>query len=265
MANVQLRSVTGARFSDSDRKLRRGLEMRCDGQPWSVELIMSLCTEQVDPRRGRTSRGPGRAISLDVAGAWLHGARCSPSPNCDSRPTGNQIELLVVHGISLPPGRFGIRYIDDLFHNRLDVKADPCFAAIAELRVSAHALIGRDGAVIQYVPFPMRAWHAGRSHFEGREHCNDFSIGIELEGCDDVPYTDPQYRTLGYLCVLLMERWPAIGPDRLVGHCDIAPGRKTDPGPAFDWARLRQEVCALVRCDDSPSAWKGNSRVGCFR
>ena len=197
-------------------------------------------------------REPGRAISLDPAGAWLRGTYRSPSPNCDPRPAGSRIELLVVHGISLPPGRFGVRYIDDLFHNRLDAKAAPCFEELDGMRVSAHVLIGRDGTVIQYVPFSMRAWHAGVSCFEGREHCNDFSIGIELEGCDDVPYTTPQYRALGHLCVLLMERWPAIGPDRLVGHCDIAPSRKTDPGPAFDWARFRREVLALTKCSVPP-------------
>ena len=180
--------------------------------------------------------------SLDEEGAWLAGVRRSPSPNCDPRPAGADIELLVVHGISLPPGRFGTSCIDDLFHNRLDARADPGFVAIAPLRVSAHALVARDGGVVQYVPFTMRAWHAGVSCYEGRERCNDFSIGIELEGCDDVPYTDPQYRSLGRLCGLLMRRWPAITLERIVGHCDIAPGRKTDPGPAFDWSRLRREV-----------------------
>ena len=191
---------------------------------------------------GDTVRSKGAELSLDEAGTWLEGARRSPSPNCDPRPAGVAIDLVVVHAISLPPGRFGTPYVDDLFHNRLDARADPCFERVATLRVSAHAFITRDGGVTQYVPFPMRAWHAGVSCFEGRARCNDFSIGIELEGCDDVPYTKPQYRALGLLCRLLMKRWPAIGPERVVGHCDVAPGRKTDPGPAFDWARLRREM-----------------------
>ena len=193
----------------------------------------------MDSRRN-AARDP--ELSLDEAGAWLHGARRSASPNCDPRPIGTVIDLIVVHAISLPPGCFGTPCIEDLFHNRLDAKADPFFASIASLRVSAHALIAREGSVTQYVAFPMRAWHAGVSCFEGRERCNDFSIGIELEGCDDVPYTTPQYRSLSRLCVLLMQRWPAITPERIVGHCDIAPQRKTDPGPAFDWPRLHREV-----------------------
>ena len=195
----------------------------------------------------RQAAVPERRPSLDEAGAWLHGARRSASPNCDPRPAGAVIDLIVVHAISLPPGRFGTPYIDDLFHNRLDAGADPFFASIASLRVSAHALITREGSVTQYVAFPMRAWHAGVSCFEGRERCNDFSIGIELEGCDHLPYTAPQYRSLSMLCVLLMQRWPAITAERIVGHCDIAPQRKTDPGPAFDWPRLRREVRELAR------------------
>ncbi len=181
-------------------------------------------------------------LVLDEAGAWLRGVRRLASPNCDPRPDGVAIDLLVVHAISLPPRRFGTSCIEDFFLNRLDVEADPFFATIASLRVSAHAVITRDGVLTQYVPFTMRAWHAGVSHFEGRERCNDFSIGIELEGCDDIAYTTPQYRTLSQLCALLMRRWPAITRERIVGHCDIAPGRKTDPGPAFDWSRLHREV-----------------------
>ena len=185
-------------------------------------------------------------LVLDEAGAWLQGVRRSPSPNCDARPAGAGIDLLVVHGISLPPGRFGSTCIEDFFLNRLDIESDPFFATIATLRVSAHAVIARDGAVTQFVPFTMRAWHAGVSCFKGRERCNDFSIGIELEGCDDVPYTGPQYRSLGRLCAFLMRRWPGITAERIVGHCDIAPGRKTDPGPAFDWPRLHAEVRRLA-------------------
>ena len=186
--------------------------------------------------------GGGAALSLDAEGAWLDEVRRVPSPNCDARPLGVGIDLLVVHGISLPPGRFGTSCVEDLFLNRLDAGADPCFASLASLRVSAHALVDRHGSITQYVPFCMRAWHAGVSRHEGRERCNDFSIGIELEGCDDVAYTAAQYRSLGEICVLLMRRWPAITRERIVGHCDIAPGRKTDPGPAFDWRRLRREV-----------------------
>ena len=186
--------------------------------------------------------GGGPGLALDEAGAWLDGVRRVPSPNFDARPADAIIDLIVVHGISLPPGHFGTPHVEALFCNRLDPGADPCFASIALLRVSAHAVITRDGATTQYVPFTMRAWHAGVSRFQHRDRCNDFSIGIELEGCDDVPYTTPQYRSLSRLCALLIRRWPAIDVNRIVGHCDIAPGRKTDPGPAFDWVRLRAEV-----------------------
>ena len=181
-------------------------------------------------------------LVLDDAGAWLQGVRRTPSPNCDARPEGAAIDLLVVHAISLPPGCFGTSCIEDFFLNRLDIGADPFFVSIASLRVSAHAVIARDGVITQYVPFTMRAWHAGVSCFGGRERCNDFAIGIELEGCDDIPYTAPQYRSLGRLCDVLMRRWPAITRERVVGHSDIAPGRKTDPGPAFDWSRLHRKL-----------------------
>ena len=186
-------------------------------------------------------------LALDEAGAWLDGVRHAPSPNFDARPADAIIDLVVVHGISLPPGHFGTPHVEELFCNRLDPRADPCFASIASLRVSAHTVITRDGAITQYVPFTMRAWHAGVSRFQHRDRCNDYSIGIELEGCDDVPYTTPQYRSLSRLCALLIRRWPAIEVDRIVGHCDIAPGRKTDPGPAFDWVRLRAEVGRRLR------------------
>ena len=193
----------------------------------------------------------GRLV-LDEAGDWLRGVRRSPSPNCDARPDGIAIDLLVVHAISLPPGCFETPCIEDFFLNRLDVGADPFFASIAPLRVSAHAVITRDGAITQYVPVTMRAWHAGASCFEGRERCNDFSVGIELEGCDDIPYTAWQYRSLGLLCDVLMRRWPAITCERIVGHCDIAPRRKTDPGPAFDWSRLHREVRRAATPDAIP-------------
>jgi N-acetyl-anhydromuramoyl-L-alanine amidase len=169
---------------------------------------------------------------------WLLPARHCISPHCDERP-GGEISLLVVHCISLPPGRFGEAYIDDLFMGRLDPAADPYFADIHRLRVSAHCLIRRDGELVQYVPFERRAWHAGLSRFDGRERCNDFSVGIELEGTDTGDYTDAQYRVLAAVTTALMQAYPAITPERITGHSDIAPGRKTDPGPGFDWTRFR--------------------------
>lgn len=162
-----------------------------------------------------------------------------PSPNCSDRPDQNDISLLVIHNISLPPGQFGGSHIDALFCNQLDSQAHPYFATICELRVSAHLLIQRDGIVVQYVPFNRKAWHAGKSSFEGREECNEYSIGIELEGTDDLPFTDAQYEQLARITRLLMAAYPAITPERITGHSDIAPGRKTDPGPCFDWVRYR--------------------------
>ncbi len=145
----------------------------------------------------------------------------------------------MIHGISLPPDEYGGPWIDHLFTNRLDSGAHPYFEEIQGLRVSSHLLIRRDGELVQYVPLHLRAWHCGISCFAGRERCNDFSIGIELEGSDEVPYAEAQYATLARVVALIQEAFPAITPERIVGHCDIAPERKTDPGPAFDWARLR--------------------------
>ncbi|MFN7085912.1 MAG: 1,6-anhydro-N-acetylmuramyl-L-alanine amidase AmpD [Burkholderiales bacterium] len=159
-----------------------------------------------------------------------------PSPNCDERPPGVPVELLVVHNISLPPGNFGGPGIVDFFTNRLDPAAHPYYATIAGLRVSAHFLIRRDGEVIQFVPCDRRAWHAGASMWRGRSGCNDFSIGIELEGSDDTPFEDAQYARLAELAYMLRRHYPIID---IVGHSDIAPGRKTDPGPHFDWGRFR--------------------------
>lgn len=171
---------------------------------------------------------------------WLAGdVRRLPSPNCDDRAVGEVVDLLVVHGISLPPGEFGGPYIDALFTNSLDENAHPYFKQIAGVQVSAHVLIRRDGEVVQYVPFTQRAWHAGASCFAGRERCNDFSIGIELEGCDDLPYEPVQYQRLAQLARLLMAAFPAITPERIAGHCEIAPGRKSDPGACFDWLHFR--------------------------
>ena len=169
-------------------------------------------------------------------------ARWCPSPNFGPRPEGAAISLLVVHNISLPPGQFGGTEIEDFFCNRLDHSAHPYFQTIAGVQVSAHLLIRRDGALVQFVSLLERAWHAGRSCFEGQEECNDFSIGIELEGTDDVPYTVEQYRMLAKVADLIMAAWPDITTDRITGHCDIAPGRKTDPGPAFDWQHFRSAV-----------------------
>ncbi len=176
--------------------------------------------------------GPGRH--------WLSDVAHRPSPNADERPAGCPVDLLVIHNISLPPGEFGGRYIGDLFMNRLDPRGHPYFAEIAQLRVSCHLLVGRDGGAVQFVALDRRAWHAGQSSFCGRERCNDFSIGIELEGSDDTPFTDRQYERLVRLTGEISGLYPAITAQRIVGHSDIAPGRKTDPGPCFDWRRFRE-------------------------
>lgn len=179
-------------------------------------------------------------MTINPQKTWLEGVRFCPSPYYDERPTGMEIDLLVIHGISLPPGEFGGPFIDQLFTGTLDQDAHPYFSGIAHLRVSAHLLIRRDGEVVQYVPFHKRAWHAGVSYFAGRSACNDFSIGIELEGCDQVDYTRIQYEHLAQVIHLLQQAWPQLTQENIVGHCDIAPGRKTDPGPAFDWNYLYQ-------------------------
>lgn len=175
---------------------------------------------------------------IELPSGMLRGARAVASPNCDDRPAGAVPELIVVHGISLPPGEFGGPWIEQLFMNRLDASRHPYFATIAGLRVSAHLLIRRDGECLQFVPFARRAWHAGASRWVDREACNDFSVGIELEGCDDMPYADVQYVRLVAVCVALLRTYPTLSRRAIVGHSDIAPGRKTDPGPAFDWIRL---------------------------
>lgn len=179
-------------------------------------------------------------MRIDLSDGLLEGVRQLPSPNCDERPPTSAIELVVIHGISLPPADFGGPWIDALFTNRLDTSAHPFFQQLEGLRVSAHLLIRRDGEIVQYVPFHRRAWHAGPSSFQGRERCNDFSVGIELEGADTISYTDDQYRCLTEIIIALQRTYPAITQERIVGHSDIAPGRKSDPGPAFDWERLRE-------------------------
>jgi len=175
---------------------------------------------------------------MQIEKGLLAEARQANSPNCDERTC--DISLLIVHGISLPPGEFGGPWIDALFTNTLDPDEHEYFKEISHLRVSSHILIRRDGELVQYVPFEKRAWHAGESQFDGKSCCNDFSIGIELEGTDELAYTDEQYHQLAELIAVLQMRYPAISPDNIVGHSDVAPGRKTDPGPAFDWPRLRK-------------------------
>lgn len=171
---------------------------------------------------------------------WLTNITHTPSPNFDERPDPTDISLLVVHCISLPPGEFGNDYVDRLFCNRLDPDEHPYFKDIYQLTVSAHLLIKRDGSCIQYVPFDKRAWHAGKSCYEGRERCNDFSIGIELEGTEFVEYTDRQYEQLAETIRILLGTYPNLSAQRITGHSDIAPGRKTDPGAFFDWQKLRK-------------------------
>lgn len=173
-------------------------------------------------------------------------ARQVPSPNFDERPDGCEISLIVIHGISLPPGVYGGPEIDRFFTNTLDPDAHPYFAEIADLQVSSHLLVRRDGELVQYVPFLKRAWHAGESCFDGCNACNDFSIGIELEGQDEEPYTPVQYEHLAGVIHTLIEAFPKLSIQRLAGHCDIAPLRKTDPGPAFDWSQLRQRLVACA-------------------
>jgi AmpD protein len=179
---------------------------------------------------------------IDSATGLVAGVRQVLSPHFDERPTGVRPELIVVHGISLPPGEFGGPWIDRLFTGTLPADAHPSFRERSGLRVSAHVLIRRDGELVQYVPFGQRAWHAGRSAWQGRESCNDFSIGIELEGTDEIPYTGAQYDALVPLIRALLAAYPSLSITAIVGHSDVAPGRKTDPGAAFDWPRLRQAL-----------------------
>ena len=181
-------------------------------------------------------------MQVDLESGLLRGARQIPSPNHDSRPAGVEADLIVVHGISLPPGEFGGPWIDRLFTNALPAEAHPYFAEVAALRVSSHLVIRRDGTITQYVSFAQRAWHAGQSSYNGREACNDFSIGVELEGTDTLAYEAPQYQSLAEVIAALCAAYPKLTPARLVGHSDIAPGRKTDPGPAFDWPHARRLI-----------------------
>jgi AmpD protein len=182
-------------------------------------------------------------LEVDGASGHLTQARQVASPNYDARPDGSTLDLIVVHGISLPPNEFGGPEIDQLFTNTLRWDTHPYFKKIEGLKASTHLLIRRDGELVQYVAFKDRAWHAGASNYGGRERCNDFSIGIELEGADDLAYEPAQYRVLAEAIKALCKTYPSLSSDRIAGHSDIAPGRKTDPGVAFDWSRLK----ALIR------------------
>jgi len=179
---------------------------------------------------------------MRIREGWVDVAERCPSPNYNARPDGETPSLLVIHNISLPPGKYSGGYVEKFFCNQLDCSLDPFFEEIAELQVSSHFFIRRDGALVQFVSCSDRAWHAGVSQYKGREGCNDFSIGIELEGQDDESYTDYQYATLSELTKAIRDEYPNISGDRIVGHSDIAPERKTDPGEAFDWVRYRDSI-----------------------
>jgi len=207
--------------------------------------------------KGAGARGKGtpgsRSSSAISRDGLLEDARYIASPNCDARPPGKAISLLVIHHISLPPGEFGGTGIVELFTNRLDPAAHPYYATVTGIKVSAHFLIRRDGELCQFVPCGLRAWHAGESRWKGRAQCNDFSIGVELEGTGEAPFTAAQYRRLAGLTRALKSRYPIRD---IVGHSDIAPGRKSDPGPHFDWARYR----AMLRKPGRPAAAKKQRR-----
>lgn len=178
----------------------------------------------------------------EIQDHWLTRARRIESANCNQRPNADAIELIVLHNISLPPGSYGGGFIEALFTNCLDCSCHSAFADLEGLAVSSHLLIDREGVVTQFVPFDQRAWHAGQSGYGGRDNCNDFSIGIELEGVDDKPYTEKQYNSLVAVVGQLLEVYPGLNAEAIVGHSDIAPGRKTDPGPAFDWQYFRRKL-----------------------
>jgi AmpD protein len=186
-------------------------------------------------------------LQVDLDSGLMRGVRQAASPNYDARPGGVEAELIVVHGISLPPGEFGGPWIERLFLNTLPLDMHPYFAEIGGLRVSSHLLVARDGELTQFVKFTDRAWHAGQSSYQGREACNDFSIGVELEGLDSLAYEEAQYDTLAEVVAALCDAYPRLSPQRLVGHSDISPGRKTDPGPAFDWERARRRIGEACR------------------
>lgn len=190
-------------------------------------------------------------IQIDSEQGLISCSTYVPSPNWNERPTGTTISLLVIHGISLPPGQFGGQWVHALFRNELPFDGHPYFKEIADLKVSSHLYINREGQIWQFVPFHKRAWHAGPSCFDNRENCNDFSVGIELEGTDDIPYTSQQYDTLVNVTLALLKNYPEITLDRIVGHSDIAPDRKTDPGLSFDWQKYKQAVASLLESKQS--------------
>jgi AmpD protein len=198
----------------------------------------------VSHRRG--DHGKGKTMSsglhVHVATGLLEGVRQVLCPHRDARPAGVSPDLIVIHGISLPPGEFGGPWIEKLFTGSLPRDVHPYFDSIHGLRVSAHLVVRRDGELVQFVPFHLRAWHAGRSNYQGREACNDFSIGIELEGADEISYTTAQYDAAAAAIRALLAAYPSLSSEHIAGHSDIAPGRKTDPGPAFDWAALRSRI-----------------------
>jgi len=182
------------------------------------------------------------AMKLAIVNDILIGAQIEESPNQNARPGSTDIELLVIHNISLPPGEFGTSAIKQFFCNKLDNESHPFYREIAGLKVSAHLVIDRGGRLTQFVPFSNRAWHAGESLFSERSNCNDYSIGIELVGTDFEPFTDSQYSSLANVTNLLLKAYPKMSRDKIVGHSDIAPGRKTDPGPCFDWGRYKESL-----------------------
>jgi N-acetyl-anhydromuramoyl-L-alanine amidase len=185
-----------------------------------------------------------RAVRVDVATGLLLGARQVLTEHFDERPGGAGLDLIVIHNISLPPGQFGGPWIDRLFTGHLPREVHPFFATIPPGRVSTHVLIRRDGELVQYVPFTNRAWHAGRSSYRGRAECNDYSVGVELEGTDALPFEEIQYERLTAVVRALLAAYPSLSREHIAGHSDVAPGRKTDPGAAFDWARLRAALLA---------------------
>ena len=181
--------------------------------------------------------------TVSPRGGLIRPAEQCPSPNQDDRPDDCEPDLIIIHGIGLPPGEFGGPYVEQLFTNRLDWDEHPYFAEIRGLKASSHLFIRRDGGLIQFVPLNRRAWHAGASCYRERQDCNDFSIGIELEGEDETPYADPQYDTLIRVISALQKTYTSLCARRIVGHCDVSPDRKSDPGPAFDWLRLYDGLC----------------------
>lgn len=182
-------------------------------------------------------------LNIDQKTGIVVEASYFPSPNHDDRPADTSPTLIVLHNISLPPGQFNTQDVVDFFCNRLAFEKDPYYKEIQHLKVASHVLITRKGEIYQFVPFHLRAWHAGESQYQGREKCNDFSIGIELEGTDELPYTDQQYEKLHQLILGLLKSYPTLSSEHITGHSDIAPQRKTDPGPSFDWQRLRKAIC----------------------